>query len=49
MGDPHIHTVDGKSYDFQAVGEFTLLRDSEDGLEIQVRQTPVATAASHHR
>lgn len=42
-GDPHIHTVDGKYYDFQAVGEFTLLRDAE-GLEIQVRQTPSPTA-----
>lgn len=44
IGDPHIRTVDGKSYDFQAVGEFILLRDSEYGLEIQARQTPVQTA-----
>lgn len=44
IGDPHIRTVDGKSYDFQAVGEFILLRDSEYGLEIQARQTPVETA-----
>jgi FtsP/CotA-like multicopper oxidase with cupredoxin domain len=43
-GDPHIATVDGKYYDFQSVGEFTLLRDVEYGLEIQVRQTPVPTA-----
>ena len=43
VGDPHIRTVDGKSYDFQAVGEFILLRD-RDGLEIQARQTPVETA-----
>ena len=42
VGDPHIHTVDGTSYDFQAAGEFTLLRDRE-GMEIQVRQTPVET------
>jgi FtsP/CotA-like multicopper oxidase with cupredoxin domain len=42
-GDPHIHTVDGKRYDFQAVGEFVLLRDT-DGMEIQARQTPVKTA-----
>ena len=42
-GDPHVRTVDGTSYDFQGVGEFTLLRDGE-GFEIQVRQTPVATA-----
>ena len=43
IGDPHIHTVDGKRYDFQAVGEFTLLRDLE-GMEIQTRQWPIATA-----
>ena len=43
-GDPHIHTVDGKRYDFQAAGEFILLRD-RDGLEVQARQTPVLTAA----
>lgn len=43
VGDPHIHTVDGKRYDFQAVGEFTLLRD-RDGIEVQTRQTPVQTA-----
>lgn len=42
-GDPHIHTVDGKRYDFQAVGEFILLKDT-DGLEVQARQTPVLTA-----
>ena len=41
-GDPHIRTVDGKLYDFQSAGEFTLLRD-RDGMEIQVRQTPVET------
>lgn len=40
-GDPHIRTVDGTHYDFQAAGEFTLLRDQ--GLEIQARQTPVET------
>jgi FtsP/CotA-like multicopper oxidase with cupredoxin domain len=42
-GDPHITTVDGKNYDFQAVGEFILLRDGE-GLEVQARQAPVPTA-----
>lgn len=40
-GDPHTRTVDGTRYDFQAVGEFTLLRGS--GMEVQVRQSPVAT------
>ena len=43
IGDPHVHTVDGTAYDFQSVGEFTLLLDG-DRLEIQVRQTPVPTA-----
>jgi len=42
-GDPHVHTVDGKHYDFQGVGEFTLLRDRE-GMEIQARHWPVQTA-----
>ena len=42
-GDPHISTVDGTYYDFQAAGEFTLLRDTA-GFEVQVRQTPVPTA-----
>jgi FtsP/CotA-like multicopper oxidase with cupredoxin domain len=41
-GDPHIRTVHGPRYDFQAAGEFTLLRDGQ-GMEIQVRQTPAAT------
>jgi hypothetical protein len=41
-GDPHLRTVDGTRYDFQAAGEFTLLRDRE-GMEIQVRQTPTET------
>jgi hypothetical protein len=40
-GDPHITTVDGVHYDFQSAGEFTALRG--DGLEIQTRQTAVAT------
>jgi hypothetical protein len=43
IGDPHVRTVNGVAYDFQAVGEFTLLRDG-DWMEVQVRQTPVATA-----
>ena len=42
-GDPHIHTVDGRNYDFQAVGEFVLLRDRE-GMEVQARQSPVLAA-----
>ena len=45
IGDPHIHTVDGKEYAFQAVGEFMALRDRENGLEIQTRQTPLESAS----
>lgn len=41
-GDPHLTTVDGVHYDFQGAGEFVALRDGH-GLEIQTRQTPVAT------
>ena len=43
IGDPHTTTVSGTNYDFQAVGEFTLLRNGNK-MEIQVRQTPVAAA-----
>lgn len=42
-GDPHITTVNGIYYDFQDAGEFVALRDA-NGMEIQTRQTPVATA-----
>ena len=42
-GDPHITTVDGVQYDFQPAGEFVALRDGS-GLQVQTRQTPVATA-----
>jgi len=45
--DPHITTVDGVHYDFQSAGEFvSLLGDGSlrgDGLEIQIRQTPIST------
>ncbi|HQS59390.1 MAG TPA: S8 family serine peptidase [Gallionellaceae bacterium] len=43
-GDPHLTTVDGLHFDFQAAGEFVALRGS-NGMEIQTRQTPVSTAA----
>ena len=42
-GDPHLKTVDGVSYDFQSAGEFTSLRNSTTGFELQTRQTPVTT------
>jgi subtilisin family serine protease len=42
-GDPHITTVNGINYDFQAAGEFVALRDG--GFELQTRQTAVPTAS----
>jgi hypothetical protein len=42
-GDPHLTTVSGIHYDFQAAGEFVTLRDS-DGMEIQTRQSPIPTS-----
>jgi von Willebrand factor type D domain/Bacterial Ig domain/RTX calcium-binding nonapeptide repeat (4 copies) len=39
-GDPHIFTFDGLHYDFQASGDFVLVRSLESDLEVQVRQTP---------
>ncbi len=46
-GDPHITTLDGLGYDFQAVGEFTLVEStSGDPLNVQVRMTPVSDVVS---
>jgi hypothetical protein len=42
-GDPHLTTTNGINYDFQAAGEFTSLRNSDSGFELQTRQTPVLT------
>ncbi len=39
-GDPHIRTIDGVSYDFQAAGEFVALRDTGSDLEVQARFVP---------
>ncbi len=39
-GDPHLRTLDGRRYDFQAAGEFVLTRQSQSGFEVQVRQQP---------
>jgi hypothetical protein len=39
-GDPHMRTVNNAYYEFQAAGEFTLLRSPDGALEIQARQEP---------
>ncbi|KAL8617491.1 hypothetical protein ACOMHN_062702 [Nucella lapillus] len=43
-GDPHLTTLDGKTFPFNAVGEFTLLRFQQPGFELQAR-TCVATSS----
>lgn len=43
-GDPHLTTTNGVAYDFQAAGEFTALRNTDTGFEVQTRQTPVQTS-----
>jgi uncharacterized protein YdeI (BOF family) len=39
-GEPHLTTLDGLGYDFQAVGEFQLAESDELGLDIQARMVP---------
>jgi hypothetical protein len=39
-GDTHISTFDGLRYDFQVVGEYTLVRSTKDDFAIQIRQVP---------
>ncbi|WP_297767968.1 VWD domain-containing protein, partial [uncultured Roseovarius sp.] len=46
-GDPHLRTLDGANYDFQAAGEFVLLRSTDDqGFELQSRMVPVGENVS---
>ena len=40
VGDPHLSTLDGVGYDFQAVGEYVLLRGPADSFEVQARFLP---------
>jgi RHS repeat-associated protein len=44
--DPHLQTLDGLGYDFQTVGEFTLVKSTTDDFEIQTRQKPWGTSTS---
>jgi len=39
-GDPHIRTVNDRSYNMQAAGEYVLLRSPDGSVEIQARQEP---------
>lgn len=46
-GDPHLRTLDGVGYDFQAAGEFVLLRETSGGdFEVQSRMVPVGDNVS---
>lgn len=45
-GDPHQMTFSRAEYDFQAAGEFTLVKSTTDDLEVQVRQEPFPGAGS---
>jgi PKD repeat protein len=40
-GDPHLITIDGLAYDFQAAGEFRLLASPNGSFAVQARQEPV--------
>ena len=40
IGEPHLNTIDDVTYDFQAAGEFTLLRSADGSIEMQARQAP---------
>src|SRR5436190_8693651 len=43
-GEPHLMTLDGLMYDFQAIGDFTLVKGAAGDLEIQARQQPYRDA-----
>jgi RHS repeat-associated protein len=45
-GEPHLVSFDGNSYDFQSVGEFTLVKSTTDDFEIQTRQEPYGNSTS---
>lgn len=42
FGDPHQVDFDGREFDFQQAGEFTLLKSTRDDLQVQVRQQPLS-------
>ena len=45
-GDPHMLTLNRYRYDFQAAGEFTLLRSKDGTVDIQARQEPWQSSQS---
>jgi hypothetical protein len=45
-GDPHLVDFDGALYNFQAAGEFTLLKSTRDNLQVQIRQQPFPRSRS---
>jgi hypothetical protein len=45
-GDPHQMTFSRAEYDFQAAGEFTLVKSTTDDLDVQVRQEPFPGAGN---
>ncbi|MFU8778312.1 MAG: nidogen-like domain-containing protein [Roseovarius sp.] len=45
-GNLHLATLDGVGYDFQAAGEFVLLRGTDSDFELQARMVPVADNVS---
>ena len=45
-GDPHLTSLDGLHYDFQAAGEFVLVRSRAGDLEIQARQETYGKSSS---
>jgi hypothetical protein len=39
-GDPHLRTLDGRHYDFQAVGEFVAVATDDGDVQVQLRLAP---------
>ena len=46
-GDPHLVSLDGLSYDFQAAGEFDLLQVPDFNFNVQARFQPPSSSASY--
>jgi hypothetical protein len=44
VGEPHLTAIDGTAFDFQAAGEYVLLRSADGAFEVQARQQPFRDA-----